>query len=443
MALYGDTDERGRAHLREIYRAGVDAVDPRRLIAGAVGQTPSGIVVGDVEIAGEAVVVGAGKAAPGMVRGIEDACGDRLAPCGVVVAPLTRARTKRPIHVLPGGHPLPNRAGERSTWELMKRITAASAHSHIICLISGGASSLLVAPLPPVRLADKRLVGEMLIRSGADIGEINVVRKHLSAVKGGRLLRLAAARRVTTLILSDVVGDDPSTVGSGPSVADDSTWTDSRRVLEKYRLIDELPASVRELLRRGEAGEVADTVRAGSPEAEHARWFVIGSNRTAIAGAAARARALGYEVEIDPTPLAGDTVAASLRWAQALRRAPAGRRRCVVSGGETTVAVRGSGRGGRNQHFALALSREIEDSGWAVLSAGTDGIDGPTDAAGAFVTGSSARRARKRGIDPREFLENDDSYSFFEKLGDLFITGASGTNALDLKIALSQPASGE
>jgi glycerate-2-kinase len=299
---------------------------------------------------------------------------------------------------------------------------------------------LLVAPIPPLGLPDKQRVTELLLQCGADITEVNVVRKHLSAVKGGRLLRLTHGRPVVTLILSDVVGDDPATVGSGPTVPDESTFEDAVRILKRHGIFDRCPASVRDVLESGVRGEVPETVRPGEGAAVASAPIILGSNADARTGAARAASRLGYAVHVRDQPLVGTTVAAARQWLHEIQSAP-GRARCFIAGGETTVRVRGPGKGGRNQEFALALVEPLAGTTLSVLSAGTDGIDGPTDAAGAVVDSTTLGRAGDRGMRPADYLDTNDSYHFFEGLGDLVMTGPTGTNVMDLKIALVGPTS--
>ncbi len=335
-----------------------------------------------------------------------------------------------------GEHPIPGPLSEASSARLLASLENRRIAT-FVCLLSGGASSLLVSPIPPMTLADKQTVTRLLLASGASIDEINCVRKHLSNVKGGRLLSRAEGRTVVSLILSDVVRDDPATIGSGPAVPDSTTYEQAMDVLRSRAVLEECPAAVREVLERGRRGDIPETVRPQSIEAGLAIPIVIGSNAVACAGAAAAARRLGYAVEVRPEPLEGDTTECAQAWFRDLMRSgPRDRPWCWIAGGETTVRVRGNGKGGRNQEFALALSRMAAGLNFAVLSAGTDGLDGPTEAAGAFVNGSTERRATRLGLHVEEYLRNNDSFRFFEQLGDLFITGPTGTNVMDLKIAL-------
>jgi hydroxypyruvate reductase len=428
-----------RADATEIFRGAIAAVDPQRLVARVLCRShqhaevalPGGLVA---QYQLPLLVVGAGKAAARMAAACEAALGADRVSGGVVVNQGVGLELDS-ITVLEAGHPLPDRRGVAAAQHLMRLLETSPAAS-VLCLISGGASSLLVAPRAPLTLADKVQTTQLLLDCGAEISEINSLRKHLSEVKGGGLLR-RSARPMMSLLISDVVGDDPSTIGSGPALPDPTTFAEAWRVLERYHLGEAVPHSVSTLLRRGLAGLEPETVKPGSPEAANKRHAVIGSNRVALAGAAATARALGWSIHLTAEPIVGDTtVAARAFAAQLLELAGKDAPACLLAGGETTVQVRGSGRGGRNQEFALAAAAQLSGHDVLLLSAGTDGIDGPTDAAGAYADGTTLTRAGARGLDPAAALADNDSYPFFEALGDLFRCGPSGTNVMDIKIAL-------
>jgi len=382
------------------------------------------------------LLVGAGKAAARMAAGCEAALGaERLR--GLVIVADGCEVPLASIDVRAAGHPLPDARGAAATADLCKLVETAPGP--VLCVISGGASALLVAPRPPVTLAEKLDVNRALLACGAEIGEFNAVRKHLSAVKGGALLRRTSGRPMITLALSDVVGDDPSTIGSGPTTPDATTFADAMRVVRKYGIATALPSSVRDLLARGCKGRIEETLKPGDPAAGGAQTVVIGNNALALRAAAAKAMDLGYEPLITTEPLVGDTTVTARQWLRGVRTHIEGRRCCAIAGGETTVAVRGAGQGGRNQEFALALAEPISGGAVAVLSAGSDGIDGPTDAAGAFVDGESSARAQAMGLDPSRALAANDSYGFFDRLGDLFRCGPTGTNVIDIKLAVGLP----
>ena len=403
------------------------AVDPTRLVRDHLAPEPPP--------AAPVLVLGAGKAAARMAAGVEEAWSS-VPLRGIVVTAPGCAVPLRRIEVAIGSHPVPDERSLAATAELCRALDAADDAGAVLALVSGGASSLLVQPRPPVSLADKMAVNQLLLACGADIAALNTVRKHLSLVKGGGLLRRVGERPVATLLLSDVVGDDPSVIGSAPTVADPTTYGDAVEILRRHGLLTDVPTSVREVLEAGSRGVFEETVKPSDPCAAAVRTAVIGSNATARQAAAARAAALGYEPIVDDTPLIGDTRVAAAAWARRLEALPRGGRWCAIVGGETTVVVRGPGRGGRNQEFALALAAPLAGAPLAVLSAGTDGIDGPTDAAGAFVDGGTLRRAAARGLDAERALAANDSHPFFDRLGDLLRTGPTGTNVMDLKLAV-------
>ncbi|MGH7788600.1 MAG: glycerate kinase type-2 family protein [Candidatus Binatia bacterium] len=417
-----------RRDLGQIFAAALDAVDPTRLVAGFLRGRPPGR---------RPLILGAGKAAARMAAGVEAAWpAARLR--GLVIVPDGCDVPLRQIEIAVAGHPIPDARGQAATAALLRALRDGDGDPTLV-LVSGGASSLLVQPRPPLTLAEKMAVTRHLLACGADITAINTVRKHLSTVKGGGLLRLAGGRPLLTLVLSDVVGDDPSVIGSGPTLPDPTTFADAAAVLERYDLRDAVPAAW-ELLERGRRGDGEETPKPGGP-ADAAETVVVGSNRTAVAAAAAAAARLGYTPVVAAAPLVGDSRDAAQAWIGPLAARATSTPWCAVAGGETTVTVRGHGRGGRNQEFALALVRPLAARSITVLSAGTDGIDGPTDAAGAFVDGATLARAVAAGLDPAAALADNDSYTFFERLGDLMRCGPTGTNVMDLKLAIGAPSS--
>jgi glycerate 2-kinase len=439
-----------RAQLSALFAAAVDAVDPRRLIERVakvehaqllVHEKTEGARTRTFPLKDRVFVIGAGKGAGLLAQGLEALLGKRLTK-GVVVVPAGQAVELRRIAVVHGEHPLPGRGSVHGTEKIAALLGQRRASDVIFCCLTGGASSLLVSPVPDVSLDDKLAVNRLLLTCGADIHAINTVRKHLSRVKGGGLARWASPATVISFILSDVIGDDLSTIGSGPTVPDLSTFRDAWNVLEQHGLLSQVPSSVYSYLSRGCNGGVAETPKADDKVFARVHNFLLGSNRLALEAAAGVAQRSGFMPQLLTTPLSGDTTEAARNFAHTLRtilhtsRAPV----CVLAGGETTVHVTGKGKGGRNQEFALVVAQELQrEEGWALLSAGTDGIDGPTDAAGAFVDGLSVTRAREKGLDPSASLQENGTYTFFAALGDLFISGPTGTNVMDMKIALLFP----
>jgi len=336
------------------------------------------------------------------------------------------------------GHPVPDERGVAGAERIAQIAEAATRDDLVLCLISGGASALLPLPAPPLTLEEKQEVTRLLLACGADIHEFNAVRKHLSRIKGGQLARLAWPARVEALLLSDVIGDDPGVIGSGPTAADASTFAAVAGIVEKYGIAKQLPASVKRRLELGRRGEIAETPKPGDAMFRRVRNTVIGSNRLALAEAARRARQLGFRTLVLSSEIQGETreiarmhgaIAREIVRSGQPIRPPA----CIISGGETTVTLRGKGLGGRNQEFVLAAALEISGlPDTVVLSAGTDGTDGPTDAAGALADGATLAR-NPQGT---AYLNANDSYHYFEALGDLVKTGPTLTNVMDVRLVL-------
>lgn len=437
-----------RAELKALFTAAVAAVDPCLLIRHTVAIEGSRLLVqagGSKEaflLPDRVFVIGAGKGAGSLAQELELVLGAHLAG-GVVVIPQGQAAALHRVTIIHGEHPLPG-PGSISGAERIAVLLAQKQPSALVCFcLTGGASSLLVSPAPGLTLEDKLAVNRLLLDSGAPILAVNTVRKHLSQVKGGGLARWAFPATLVSFILSDVIGDDLSTIGSGPTVPDPSTFQDAWAILEEYDLLGRVPPAVLSHLRQGCDGVLQETPKPGEAIFAHVHNFLLGSNRLALNAAAAAARRLGFTPHVVPEPVVGDTTDAAREFARTLRallptvQTPT----CMLAGGETTVHVTGRGKGGRNQEFALVVARELAgETNWALLSAGTDGIDGPTDAAGAFVDGQSITRAKARELDPRIALKENDTYPFFAALGDLFIPGPTGTNVMDIKIALLRPA---
>jgi hydroxypyruvate reductase len=384
------------------------------------------------------VLIAAGKAAAPMTGAAMDVLGSRVR-AGLAVAP-DPFDAPHSIDMIVGEHPQPGEGSVRAGARALALAAGVEADELLLVLLSGGASSLMAQPADGVTLADKQRTTTLLLRAGADIHALNTLRKHLSTIKGGQLA--AAARGACrTLAVSDVVGDDPSVIGSGPTVADRSTFADAENVLRRFGGLDAFPRAVVDRVLRGVRGEIADTPKPGDARLARAETSVIASRVDAMNGAATEARARGYHVVTIDAPVIGDARTAArghLRDVLA-RAATLPRPLCVISSGETTVTVTGRGRGGRNQEFALAVVEPLESASGDVqlASIGTDGVDGPTDAAGAVADSTTARRARDAGLAPAQtFLINNDSYAYFEALGDLVRTGPTGTNVGDLQICL-------
>jgi hydroxypyruvate reductase len=336
------------------------------------------------------------------------------------------------------GHPVPDARGTFGAERIAEIASRAGERDLVVWLVSGGASALLPFPAAPVTLEEKQAATRLLLASGADIHEINTLRKHISRIKGGQLARMAAPAAVEALLLSDVIGDDPGVIGSGPTAPDASTFAGALAVLDRYAIRERVPAAVRERLERGAAGEIPETPKAGAACFRKVRNTIIGSNRLALAAAERRARELGYRALVLASGIQGETreiarMHAAIAREIAANGCPVKPPACIITGGETTVTLRGNGLGGRNQEFVLAAALDIAGlKDVVVFSAGTDGTDGPTNAAGAVADGNTLGR----NPDARRYLENNDSYGYFQPLGGLVITGPTHTNVMDVRIVL-------
>jgi glycerate 2-kinase len=421
-----------RDHLTVIIRAAIAAVDPARLVAAALNKEGKS---GGHETRFQ--IVCAGKAAVAMARGALQAMGERIAG-GVIVSPDSGPDIP-PFERMTGAHPLPTGASERAGRRALAIADAVRNDERLLCLLSGGASALMAVPAAGLSLADKVETTNRLLRAGADITTLNAVRKHLSEIKGGGLARRSPSG-CHTLAISDVVGDELAVIGSGPGVPDPSRFGDALEALQTFGGIDTYPAAVVSRLEAGVRGEIAETLKPADPQASRATAAVIGSRVEAMDGACAAARRLGYQTVRIDSAVVGEARAAAIEHLRAIERRggiEAGRV-CFVSSGETTVRVTGGGSGGRNQEFVLAAVRTLARLGpeVALASAGTDGIDGPTIAAGAVADGGTLARALAAGLDPDTFLAANDSHTFFDTLGDVLVTGPTGTNVGDIQVVL-------
>ena len=420
-----------RGDLRAIVQAGIDAVEPAGLVIRALDRA-------DFANRDERFrVLCAGKAAVSMAIGAVRALGPRI-EAGLVVAPAS-AQIDGPFEILVGGHPLPSPGSELAGRRALEFAESIQPGERLLCLLSGGASALMAAPAEGISLADKSRTTERLLRTGADILGLNTVRKHLSDIKGGGLARRSASG-CYTLAISDVVGNDIAVIGSGPGVADGTTFADALATLRRFGGLHVFPRAVVERLSAGARGGLSETLKPLEKPAAFTLWSVIGSRQNAMDGACREAHRLGYEVFRIERPIVGDARQAARDYIRevAEKTANLGRHFCVISSGETTVQVTGAGMGGRNLEFALAAATEILalGPGMQLASLGTDGIDGPTDAAGAIVDATTIERSRKLGLVANSFARNNDSYAFFRTLNDLIITGPTGTNVGDLQVLL-------
>lgn len=440
----------------EIFRTGLAAVDPAEAVSRHLERRGDQVVahsagreVGRWSVGEEidrVLLVGAGKASARMAQAAEAALGD-LVTDGLVVVKTGHGAPTRAVEVAEAAHPVPDEAGQRGAERLARLVDEADGSTLVVVLISGGGSALTPLPAEGITLGEKQAVTDLLLGAGADIGEMNALRKHLSALKGGQLARRAAPAPVLALILSDVVGDRLDVIASGPTVPDPTTFAVAAAVLRRRGLWSRVPEAVRRRLERGEAGELDETPKPGDRCFDRSRHLLVGTNAAALQACCEAARARGFSPLLLASTIEGETrevarVHGSI--ARELRRAGEGRTgrpvvppACLVSGGETTVTIRGQGLGGRNQEFALAAAHDIEgQQAMVILSAGTDGTDGPTDAAGAVVAGDTLARARAAGLDPRHHLDENDAYPLFDALDDLIRTGPTHTNVMDIHLAL-------
>jgi glycerate 2-kinase len=410
--------------LRSLFDAAVAAADPRLCVPPNLPVPPKG----------RTIVVGAGKAAAAMAAAVEARWPGPLQ--GLVVTRIGHGVPTQRIRVVEAGHPVPDAAGAEAARAILGMVQGLAAEDLVIALISGGGSALLALPAGDVTLADKQAVNRGLLKSGARIGEMNAVRKHLSRIKGGRLAAAASPARVVCLVISDVPGDDLSVIASGPTVADPSTLDDARGVLSRYRI--DVPPRVSAHL----TDPANETPKPGDPRLAKVETRLIATPWDSLAAAAAKAREAGYAPLILGDAIEGEArdcaiVHAGIASSAARHGEPVAPPCVLISGGETTVTVRGGGRGGRNAEFLLSLALALDGHAgvWA-LAADTDGIDGTEDNAGAFRTPDTLARARAAGLDPRACLDGNDAYSVFSALGDLLITGPTRTNVNDFRAIL-------
>ena len=445
--------------LEKIYTAAIQAVDPDRSIRAALRREGATLTLAGGAFhpdapetsekfsfdlsSGRLFVVGAGKGSARMAKAVETILGDAIHE-GVVITKYGYGETLSRIRLIEAGHPVPDKNGLEGARAVEALLKETKEQDLVLTLISGGGSSLMVRPAEGLTLKDKQDVTELLLACGATIQEINTVRKHLSGIKGGRLARLAAPARVLTLILSDVIGDDLSSIASGPTAPDDTTYKDALNILAFHNLTDQVPPPVLAHLKRGADGALDETPDSRDPLFRRVFYRFIGSNQIALEAAAEAARQLGYQSLILTHGTCGEAREIA-RFIAAIGKQlvetgqPISPPACLLSGGEPTVTLRGTGKGGRNQEFALAAGLEIEGIDHLLIaSVGTDGTDGPTDAAGGYADGNMVAKARERHWRALDFLRENNAYPFLDELGYLIKTGPTGTNVMDIQIILCQ-----
>ncbi len=443
-----NVDRKARKIILDAIESAIKSVDPRELIRSKVALSNGKLIVNkkifDLKTFERIFVIGGGKASGYMAKAMEEVLDERINE-GIVIVPHGTAgfsKTKI-IKIHEASHPIPDENSVEGAKKIMELIENADESDLIICLISGGGSSLMTYPRDEISLEDKRKVTELLLKCGATINEINAVRKHLSKFKGGQLAKSTYPATLITLLLSDVVGDPLDVIASGPTVPDPTTFEDAINILKKYNIWNAVPDSVRILLSRGVRGLSQETPKSDDPYLKRVYNFIIGNNRIACLSAVNILKSAGLNTLLLTSYMEGEARNIGLFIGAIAREIassnnPVSRPAGIVAGGESTVTVVGSGIGGRNQEIALASALIISGlKGVALASVSTDGVDGPTDAAGAIVDGDTINRSKMMKLNCEEYLRNNDSYSFFKKLGDLIYTGPTGTNVNDILILVA------
>jgi glycerate 2-kinase len=424
----------------DLFCKAVEAVDPYRAVCAGRDRIIATLKRDNLR---RIFIAGFGKASVPMAKAVIECAGDAVEK-GVLITKYGHAGSERfpeNIRVFEAGHPVPDANGYFATQEIIAMLRETDESTLVVFLISGGGSALLTCPPKGISLEEKQTVTDLLLRSGANIHELNTVRKHISAVKGGRLAEMASPAHSLSLILSDVIGDSEDAIASGPASSDPTTYAQARTIIDKYDLTGKMPLSVIKHLARGLRGDIPETPKPGSPVFLKSENIIVANNILAIDAASKSAQKAGWRAEILSTDMSGEACGAAKYLAAMVRERlhtmRSGEKVCLVAGGETTVTVTGGGKGGRNTEMALAFGIEMQgEEGVVFLSAGTDGQDGPTDAAGAIVDGLMVSEALRNGLDPEHYLRRNDSYTFFSKTGGLIKTGPTGTNVMDIQLIL-------
>ncbi len=432
-------------HADIILQSALHSVDPYYLIKeqirrkGNVLHLPDNITL-DMDKCEKLIVIGAGKGAAPMARAVEELLGDFLSD-GCITVKYDHLDQVDKIKILEAAHPVPDDNTISATNEMLEKIEGLTENDCVLVLLTGGGSALMESLPENIKLADLQELSKTLLGCSATIHEINCIRKHLSKVKGGQLARLISPARCITLALSDVIGDDLSVIASGPSSPDDSTFSEAMSIINKYEIVDKIPASILSHLQSGYSGELPETPKPGDAIFNKVSNIVIGSNRLALKAAESKATELGYNALIFTSMIDGEAREIAKMIAAISREVqhsdiPVKKPACLLFGGEPTVNIRGNGKGGRNQELALATAITGANRPYLFVSCGSDGTDGPTDAAGAMVTETTLSRAAEKNLNAMEYLNNNDAYHFFESLGDLIKTGPTRTNVMDLIFVL-------
>ncbi len=439
-----------KKNVNEIFSAALKAVDPSLIIKEHADRIQAEFISSGLK---QIFLTGFGKASFQMAKAFLESTEPDIIKNGIVITKYghkvrdelrVTSDESRKIKVYEASHPVPDENGLNATKEIIELLHTSDKETLILCLVSGGGSALLVSPYDGITLKDKQLVTDRLLKAGADITELNAVRKHLSKVKGGRLAQIAHPAQVISLMISDVIGDKPDVIASGPTAPDSSTFSDAIDVIYRYRLNESIPPNIMDMFYKGRDGNIPETPSPDNPIFNNVSNLIIGSNAGALSAAKDKAEELEFNTEIISSDLAGEAKTAGKRLAKkaietrnTLHATHNKKKVCLISGGETTVTVKGTGKGGRNTELALSFAREIHGIyGITLLSAGTDGTDGPTDAAGAIVNGKTIDSAKSLELDPDEYMKNNDSYNFFKQINSLLFTGPTGTNVMDIQIII-------
>ncbi len=427
----------------EIFLAGIESVKPDKLISKSIAYSGKELVISnqafDLSAIQNIYVIGAGKASALMAQSLESVLGSAITG-GHIVTKYGHSVPLQYIGVSEAGHPVPDENGLKGTEQMIEFVQKADKNGLVICLISGGGSALLTDVPENCTLADLASLNDLLLKSGADIREINCVRKHLSAIKGGQLAKIASPAIVISLILSDVIGDPLDVIASGPTAPDESTFADAAAVLSRYRLKSEVAPAILKIINAGVQGKRPETLKKDDPVVNQINNFLIGNNKLALQAAKSKAEKLEFYTQIETSTLSGNVEEIAPLIVEAAincRNGHKGRKTCLLFGGEPTVKISGNGLGGRNQHLALLCAKLLHNqAGITILSGGTDGTDGPTDAAGAVVDNQTFSNGNILKLDIDHYLQNCDSYHFFRQEGGLVTTGPTQTNVMDIIIAL-------
>ena len=430
--------------IARILSAGLRAVEPGEAVRRFMHRENNQLMVGDrgYDLDGfrRVLVVGTGKAGVPMTEAVVNLLGNRLYSGLVIVKEGYTSGSLQigAVSIAEAGHPIPDQRGLQASERMIELLKDTETEDLVICLLSGGGSALMTSPSNDISIQEMQNLTQTLLASGANINQINTIRKHLEQLKGGKLARLAAPGQLVSLILSDVVGDELTTIASGPTVSDPTTFEDAYKILESYDLIQQVPSSIIAYLQRGVRSVEPETPKSGDPIFDRVQNWIIGSNKRAAEAALIQAQKEGFNTALLTTYLQGEARYAghflsSIAWQITQSNQPVSKPACLVIGGETTVTLQGNGMGGRNQEMALGAVQDLAGlPGIVMICIASDGGDGPTDAAGAVVTGETLKRARQAGLDPTDFLEANNSYHFFDPLGDLIKTGPTQTNVNDL-----------